>query len=482
MSTIRTPRRIIFGLLSAGFMALLLSCGGGGSGGGGSVAAIGVGAGGTSSPAGAGADATGVGSGSGSDSGTGANTGSGGAGTGSTGSTGAADGSGGTGTGGTAGTSSGNAGTSTAGNTGTDGSGVGSGGTGVTADAAGIGAADGLGSVILNGLRYDTDSATFTIEDATELQIGMSARIAGKVDADFTSGIASQVVSAAELRGAVSNIDLSGGTLVVMGIGVSIDSATVWADANGLADVRAGSVIQVWGLPSAPGMLRATRVQVSPALADPLATGAVQSLDKAHKTFTLGQLTVDYGTAAFTGLDEASLANGVVVRARGTTAPVGGVLAATRVQGWYAIPTSNGVAVQLAGVITDFVSRGSFRVLGTSVDATNAQIAGGNANSLGNGVKVEVDGFMSGGVLVVKKLRIRNVPGTGGPASFTVIGAIGGFTPPASFRVRGQPVDASTAVFDNGAKSDLQNGRKVTVVGDRVVDGVLIAQHVTFSP
>jgi len=48
--------------------------------------------------------------------------------------------------------------------------------------------------------------------------------------------------------------------------------------------------------------------------------------------------------------------------------------------------------------------------------------------------------------------------------------------------VRGQPVDADAAVFENGTKSDLRNGRKVTVVGDRVVDGVLIAQHVTFSP
>ena len=37
MSTIKTPRRIIFGLLSAGIMALLLSCGGGGGSGGGSM-------------------------------------------------------------------------------------------------------------------------------------------------------------------------------------------------------------------------------------------------------------------------------------------------------------------------------------------------------------------------------------------------------------------------------------------------------------
>jgi hypothetical protein len=442
----------MLGLLSVGLMALLLSCGGGGGSGSGSVGGLGLGTGGATQ------------TGTGGDTSTGAGTGTG---TGSTGT----GGSGGTG------------GDTTAGNSNTDGSGVGSGGTGVTADAAGIGAADGLGSIILNGLRYDTDSATFTIEDATELQIGMCARVAGKVDANFTSGVATQVQSAAELRGAASDIDTSAGSFVVMGTVVSIDSATVWADANGLADINLNSIVQVWGLPSAPGALRATRIQIAPTLTDPLVTGTVQNLDTVRKTFTLGQLTINFGSAAFTGMNASSLANGIIVRARGTVAPVAGVLTATTVQGWYAIPVSDGIAVQLAGVITDFASRSSFKVLGTPVDATNGQITGGPVGSLGNGVKVEVDGFMSGGVLVVKKLRIRNTPGTGGPASFTLIGAIGAYQSPASFRVRGQPVDAggSGVIFENGTAANLGNGQQVTVVGDRVVDGVLIAQRVTFT-
>lgn len=446
MNTMKTPRRLMLGLLSVGLMALLLSCGGGGGSGSGSVGGLGLGTGGATQTD------------TGGDTSTGAGTGTG---TGSTGT----------------------GGDTTAGNSNTDGSGVGSGGTGVTADAAGIGAADGLGSIILNGLRYDTDTATFTIEDATELQIGMSARVAGKVDANFTSGVATQVQSAAELRGAASGIDTSAGSFVVMGTVVSIDSATVWADANGLADINLNSIVQVWGLPSAPGALRATRIQIAPTLTDPLVTGTVQNLDPVGKTFTLGQLTINFSSAAFTGMNASSLANGIIVRARGTVAPVAGVLTATTVQGWYAIPVSDGIAVQLAGVITDFASRSSFKVLGTPVDATNGQITGGPVGSLGNGVKVEVDGFMSGGVLVVKKLRIRNTPGTGGPASFTLIGAIGAYQSPASFRVRGQPVDASGSgvVFENGTVANLANGQRVTIVGDRVVDGVLIAQRVTFT-
>jgi len=457
MNNIKKPHRLMLGLLYVALVALLLSCGGGGDGAsGGSVAGVSSSAAGTAT-AGAGADAA-----AGTSTGTG------------TGATGDASGTG-SGTGGD---------TSTASNGSTDGSGVGSGGTGVTADAAGIGAADGLGSIILNGLRYNTDSAAITIEDATELQIGISARVAGKVDADFTSGVATQVVSAAELRGAVSAIDIPAGSFVVMGTTVSIDSATVWADASGLADVVSSSIVQVWGLPGAPGTLRATRIQVAPTLSTPLVTGTVENIDSARKTFMLGQLTIDFGAAAFTGLDASSLANGTIVRVRGTAAPFANLLVATKVEGWYAIPVNNGIAVQLAGVITDFASRGSFKVLGTPVDATNALITGGPVGSLGNGVKVEVDGFMSGGVLVVKKLRIRNIPGTGGPASFTLIGAIGTYLSSADFRVQGRPVNAGApgVVFENGTAADLANGRRVTVVGDRVVNGVLIAQRVTFTP
>jgi len=451
-------RRYARGLLLGTAVALLLSCGGGSGSGGATVGGLGAGE--TPASAGSASDPAGNGSGAGA----------GDAGAGGTGS-------------GSASSAGGDTSTASNGSGSTDGSGVGSGGTGVSASAAGVGSADGLGSIILNGLRFNTDAATVAIEDADALEIGMSARIVGKVDSDFNSGVANDVVSAAELRGAATAIDPAAGTFVVMGTTVSIDAGTVWGDASGLGDVTAGRIVQVWGLPGAPGSLRATRVQTAPTRVDPLVTGTVQNLDLLGKTFMLGPLSVNYNAAPFASIDVPSLVNGRIVRVRGVLPPVAGVLAATQVQGWYTFPVNDGLALQLAGVITDFGSQGEFRVLGTPIDAAGAQITGGPARSLGNGVKVEVDGFLSGGVLRVKKLRIRNVPGTGGPASFTLIGAIGAYQSPASFRVRGQKVDASVAgvVFENGTVANLGNGQRVTVSGDRVVDGVLIAQRVTFA-
>jgi hypothetical protein len=482
----KTHYRWMRSILFAGAIALLLSCGGGGDGGG-SAGSLGT----------LSSSSSGTGSASSAGTGTGSTGSTGGTGTDGTGTAGGTDGTGtaggtdGTGTaGGTDGSGStgGTDGTSTAGNGSDDGSGVGSGGTGVsTADATGVGSVGGLGSIILNGVRYNTDTATTSLEDTTELQIGMSVRIAGKIDSEFTAATAQQVESAAELRGAISTIYVKGGSFVVMGTTVTVDNATVWSGANSLDQVIADSVVQVWGLPSAPGSLRATRVELKPASAEPLVTGFVQNLDPLAKSFTLGQLTVRYGGAAFSGgIDESTLA-GSIVRVRGSVVQDTGVFNATKVQGWYAVPKQDAAALQLAGVITNYAGPNAFTVLGMPIDASNAQVTGGPANnpwnSIGNGVKVEVDGFMTNGVLVVKKLRIRNIPGTGGPVAFTFIGPIGNYHSASDFIVKGQRVDASRpgTIFEYRDIDDLANGRRVTVVGDTVEQGVLIAKRVSFT-
>ncbi len=160
-----------------------------------------------------------------------------------------------------------------------------------------------------------------------------------------------------------------------------------------------------------------------------------------------------------------------------------GVLAATQLQPWYNIPGTNGTPVNLAGIVTDFTSVSSFKLLGTSIDASAALVTGGPGSSVGNGVKVEVSGVMTGGVLRAATLKIRHIPGTGGPASFTLIGAVGGFASAANFRVQGQPVDASGSgvVFRNGTANNLANGTRVTITGSQVVNGVLLANQVTFD-
>src|SRR4030095_10115809 len=191
-----------------------------------------------------------------------------------------------------------------------------------------------------------------------------------------------------------------------MGTTVTTDEATVWADAAGLAALPAGATVQVWGLPGAPGVLLATRVEQRPP-ATPILSGVVQGLDTAARTFVLGSVVVDYATAAPMGLvDGQALANGRIVRVRGTLHP-GRARAASVVQSWYPVPASNASQARLSAPVAAFAGLGSFEVLGTRVDASAAQVTGGPVAAIGNGVKLAVAGsFTAGGVLRATKGRI----------------------------------------------------------------------------
>jgi len=382
---------------------------------------------------------------------------------------------------GATGSGSGGGGTSVAG--GDDGSGVGSGGTGVTtADATGIGAVDGAGSIVVNGVHYNTDSAVVALDDVPGLQLGMTAKVIGPFDSGLTAGSAMRVESAIDLRGPVSAVDAQQAGFTILGMAVTTDSDTVWADAPGIADVAPGATLQVWGLPSGPGSLRATRVEVH-ASGTPIVSGVVQNLDPLARRFSVGGYAIDYGQTTMTGVSAAlPFANGVLVRVR-ANAVGAGLLVASAVQLWYPAPTVDGTPLQLAGVVTDFTGLGSLRVLGVPVDAAAAKVSGGPASSLGNGVKVIVGGMLASGVLQASTLKIRLVPGTGGQPSFSLSGQISTFNSIADFRIKGQPIDASGpgVSFVNGSAANLAAHVQVTVEGSRVVNGVLIADSVTFQ-
>ncbi|HSV61503.1 MAG TPA: DUF5666 domain-containing protein [Variovorax sp.] len=375
--------------------------------------------------------------------------------------------------------------TSTA--SGGDDAGVGSGGTGVsTADAGtSVGAVDGMGSIIVGGLRYDVDQAEVDLRDDTELKIGMSIAVTGPMDADFVSGTARRLSSATELRGPVSSIDPAAGTFEMMGGTVSVDEGTVWGDLRGIADLMVNTTVQVWGLPTAAGALRATRIETRSPGTTPIATGMVAQLDPVSATFMLGGLRVSYASASFgPGLTAAGLADGLTVRVRADQQTVPGQLEAARIERWYWIPKQAGIAVQVEGVISDFASQGAFRVLGTAVDASAAQVAGGQAAKLGDGVKVVASGTLSAdGTLLASKIKIRHIPGGGALPSYSLIGKVTNYQLPADFRVRGQKVDASApdVVFENGTAAQLANGVDVTVQGTRIVNDVLIATQVRFD-
>jgi len=383
--------------------------------------------------------------------------------------------------------SGGGGGAGSTGGSGGGGGGPGSGGTGVY--SVFVGSISGFGSIIVNGVHHDIAGATLGIEDATELKLGMTTRVTGTSSDGLSTTTATQVVSAADLRGVASAVNTGDGTdgsLEVMGTLITTDSATIYdgAGLTGIVALANGDNLQIHGMPGAPGTLRATRIERLASAGAPIVSGPVTALDAASRTFVLGSVTVDFTAATFAdALTAATLANGQVVRVRATGAPSGGILQASQVQPWYGLPSTDGTPLGLAGIVTGFASLASFNVMGTTVDASAATINGGPSGSIGNGVKVEVTGALSGGVLVATRVLISHIPGTGGPAKFDVSGAVGAYVSAGNFRVQGQRIDASGpgVVFNNGTAGDLANGVRVSVTGSQVVGGVLTADQVTFD-
>jgi len=368
--------------------------------------------------------------------------------------------------------------TSTAANGNGD-SGVGSGGTGVSADAStSVGSVDGIGSIFVGDLRYDTDQAVLDVRDGAQLQIGMTVAVTGPVDGAFASGTALHVMSMAQLRGVTETVDVGGGSFRLLGATVSVDPNTVWADLGGLAGLSTGMPLQVWALPVGPGRLRATRIETQPVAATTLVTGLVAQLDTVGGTLRLGDLIVDYRAAS---LPAGGLANGRIVRVSSTLAPAGGLLVADKVEGWYDLSAAKGASVQLEGVIDDFVSGAlSFDLMGTPIDASAATVTGGLPSKLGDGVTVVASGVLSdAGVLVASKLRIRHIPGGGAMPSFSLIGPISNYNSPADMMVRGQRVDASAAVIVGTGQ--LANGVRVSVQGAELVNNVLRVTRLSFE-
>ncbi len=456
-------------LLRAGLgslmLAFLLSCGGGSEVGGGSV--------------------------SGSFTGDGITLGGSSGGDNSTGGDGTSAGT----SGGSAGTGGGDGSTSTAGNGTDDGSGVGSGGTGVSSANAGtsVGSVDGMGSIIVGGIRYDIDSPdlkTVDLRDTAGWQLGVTVAVTGPVDTATSTGTAHKLKSFAQLRGAVEAIDATNGTFQLLGNNLSVDDETVWADLTGLTALTMGTQVQVWALPVAPGLLRATRVQTQDITgATTLVTGMISGLDLVSSTFQLGTLVVDY--KQLTALPSDGLADGRIVRVEAAQAPSGGRLQATALEGWYALPTVKDARVQIEGVITDFASKGSFKLMGVTVDGSKAPVTGGQESNLGNDVKVVAIGVLSpsSGVLEASSIKIRHIPGGGALTTYYDLhGTIENYVSGSNImRVRGssgvQQVDVSAALANSSVSGtgELKEGQKVRVQGTKIIKGVLQVTDLTYE-
>lgn len=228
-----------------------------------------------------------------------------------------------------------------------------------TASAANVtGRITGFGSVYVDGVEYETNGTTVTIDGVpssdSDLRVGMLVTVTGSDDG--TNGDAVSIEFDDDLEGVVTQT-VAGGGLIVMGQSITVDNSTNLEGFADIIDLVVGDEVEISGYPDGNGGIHATYIELEGPYVDGQeieVKGIVAALDTTAMTFTMGSMTVDYSAAI--SVDE-GLADGVYVEVKSESAPNAGTLVATKVEledgGEYGVDGDEGEELEVEGLITD---------------------------------------------------------------------------------------------------------------------------------
>lgn len=327
----------------------------------------------------------------------------------------------------------------------------------------------GFGSIIVNGVEYETTGTEFEIDGETgteaELEIGDVVLVAGTVNDDGVTGTATTVAFDDVVEGPVTAKDAGLLQLTVLGQTVQVvDGETLFDDTPPVTfdSITIGDIIEVSGYRLADGTVSATRIEGKPNSIEFEVTGTASNVS--GTTFEIEGLTVDISEAIvddnFPGV---TVENGQLVEAKGgTTLGANGELLATRIEyKGNVLGDAAGTYVELEGYITRFGSAADFDVSGLPVNASSAIFEGGTSADLNLNLKVEVDGTVNAsGVLVAEKVEIKTATG------IRVLGLVGSISPLQVFGIQINASDLTTR-FDDKSEIALENMKLADIqVGD----------------
>ena len=291
---------------------------------------------------------------------------------------------------------------------GTDLAGISSGGTGSFT----TGVIVGLGSVIVNGIRFDDSAAAVTANQAAStsaaLQLGMVVRVqasavtAAALPGELATARAISIDHGSEWTGQVSGVDVAARRLTVLGQTVRVLPSTVFAGAafDGSLERR---FVEIDGfLNAVDGSLQATRIAVKSTLPDHYRlSGVVRNFTAT--TFALGSAVIRHDSST---TKPANLQNGLLVRVKlQTNTNAGGEWIANEVRAEdFGDLIEDDDDAEIEGTITAFTSSTRFSVNGIEIDASRISPPSG----LALGVRVEVKGVASGGTVIAREVEIED--------------------------------------------------------------------------
>jgi len=309
------------------------------------------------------------------------------------------------------------------------------GGTGIS-----TGTVTGIGSITVNGVKFNTDNAAIYVEglrvDDPNLADGTGAfllgegfsegqvvRVVGSFNTDGRTGTADAVYYNDSVEGPVESVTpIDAATqqaatvlrLVVIGQVVIIDSQTL-LEGTTLANIGSPghNLVEVSGLRDANGQIRAGYVR-NTVSSDPDGSslaevkGVINSIDVSNMQFTINNLIIDYS-----GLPTFSPQLDIQVEVKGDYLALAGQLKAINIEIEDDIDGSENDEVEYEGIVTDtsmYAGKGTSFVLSTQLIQTssNTIYKGGLDLDVAEGVRLEAEGYFSGGVLYAQEIKFHD--------------------------------------------------------------------------
>lgn len=281
-----------------------------------------------------------------------------------------------------------------------------------------VGPISGFGSVIVNGVRYNTDSASFDIDGSpgsqSDLSVGQIVIVKSTTDASGQA-VAENIIFEDIVEGPIDAIDIAANRLEILRQNVFIDGSTSFDDSisprniNGLS---VGDIVEVSGQFNANNDIVASRIEPKPAGGEFELHGTISNLNSAATTFNLNALTVGYASATLDDFGTNGPQNGDHVEVKGNNFNNAGDFLATKVEfkgGDMGVgdPDDSG---EIHGFVTAFTSATNFEVAGIPVTTNSStEYIFGTSADLALNVMVEAEGnFNSDGVLVADKIKFEN--------------------------------------------------------------------------
>lgn len=177
----------------------------------------------------------------------------------------------------------------------------------------------GFGSIHIDGKRYLTDNAEFTVNgqagsNIDQLHVGMKVSIAtNEVDSETPEAVS--VNYAAEIEGVITSIDRNNQQIFVSGTTVTYSDLTHFIQTTENL-LTVGDRIEVNGYPAADDTFLATAIKLEADTnndADSYTTGTISNLDTTAQTFSLNALTINYASANIEG----TLSDGQLAKVEG---------------------------------------------------------------------------------------------------------------------------------------------------------------------